>query len=138
MSHFLCLSTPPQISDETIVSAFKPRVRLTAATASAIGKLTCGKHEDWTSNIVWLGSDSFALIYKQPDDLAAALHALLQREDCREIRFMAHLFTGYIDTEEIEMKEQKRFYPEDLADVVENIELDVRYVLATRYHWEKP
>ena len=137
MSHFLCLATPPHIADETIVAAFKPRVRLTAATASVIGKLTRGKHEAWNSNIICSGFDSSALLFKQSDALAAALQTLLEQENCREIRWMAHLFTGYIEEEEFDLKEQCRFHPEELADVVANLELDVRYVLAKRYHWEE-
>ncbi len=137
MSHFLCLATPPQIAAETIAVAFGPRVFLTPATSYAIGKLTRGKYENWNAYIVKSGFDSGALIYKQADELAAALRTLLQSEDCREIHFMAHLFTGYVADEEFEVKEQRRFHLEELAEVVANLELDIRYALAKRYPWEQ-
>ena len=137
MSYFFCLATPPQITEVNIINSFDSPVWLTEAAGTYIGNLTRGKQENWSAKIVWSGSSSHALMNGKREVLASALKKLLQNEDCREIRFMVHLFTGSIATEEFELKQQTRVHPEAVDSIVENIELDVRYVIAKRYSWEK-
>lgn len=138
MSYFLCLAFPAKL-DECVRKSFDARILQTDASVFPIGKTTRGPKFSWKATLLQVDFSSASLIGKasvrkthnndHTELFVSGVQTLFKSASCTSVSFLAHWMQGYINTEEVTPKAEQSIKVSDLAQIVTDLEEDVRYTI---------
>lgn len=140
MSFFLCLAFPRR-STEKVLTAFHPSVGFTNVSTMPIGVATKGKKDAWEACLLQVGSSSASLIGRgsikknarindQKDYFVLGVEKLIETENYLSLSFLVHWMHGLIDTEAVDVRDERNIDKLQLRHFIPSMEEDVRYLVS--------